>query len=154
MSEKKFVTYLEFGAVGDGKTNDFEAIKKAHDYANEHNLPVKIEGDNTYYIGDVEIDGKAEIAIIKTDVDWGNAKFVIDDNIYPLDGINAHGKHYMHIFKVESDYEMTTVTDREILDRIVKEGFNKKTTKINLGLGYPAMIIPHNNDETVYRPRI
>ena len=93
MNEKKFVTYLEFGAKGDGKTNDFAAIKAAHDYANKHNIPVKIEGDNTYYIGDVEIDGKAEIAIIKTDVDWGNAKFIIDDNVFALDGIGAHGTH-------------------------------------------------------------
>ena len=28
MSNKKFVTYLEFGAVGDGVTNDFAAIKR------------------------------------------------------------------------------------------------------------------------------
>ena len=43
MDENRFVTYLEFGAVGDGKTNDFAAIKRAHDYANENNIPVKIE---------------------------------------------------------------------------------------------------------------
>ena len=151
MNEKNFVTYLEFGAAGDGKTNDFAAIKKAHDYANEHNVPVKIEGEHTYYIGDVEVDGKPEIAIIKTDVDWGNSKFIIDDNVFPLDEINVHKKHYMHIFKVDSDYEMTVIDDRALLDKIVSEGFNKKTTKVNLGLGYPAMIIPHNTKEKVYR---
>ena len=151
MSDKKFVTYLEFGAKGDGKTNDFAAIKAAHDYANEHGIPVKIEGDNTYYIGDVEIDGKPEIAIIKTDVDWGNAKFIIDDNVFALDGINVHGKHYMHIFKVDSDYEMTVIEDRALLDKVVSEGFNKKTVKVNLNLGYPAMIIPHNSKEKVYK---
>ena len=151
MSNKKFVTYLEFGAVGDGVTNDFAAIKKAHDYANEHNIPVKIEGDNTYYIGDVEIDGTPEVVVVKTDVDWGNATFIIDDNVFPLSGISAHGKHYMHIFEVRSEYEPFKITDREILDRIVAEGFNKKTTKINLGLGYPVMIVTDNPKQRVYK---
>ena len=151
MSEKEFVTYLEFGAKGDGKTNDFAAIKAAHDYANEHGIPVKIEGDNTYYIGDVEIDGKPEIAIIKTDVDWGNAKFIIDDNVFALDGINVHGKHYMHIFEVQPETEPVKIVDREILDRIIAEGFNTKTKKINLGLGYPVMLFTNNPKQLVYR---
>ncbi len=29
------IRYEDFGAVGDGKTNDFSAIKRAHDAANE-----------------------------------------------------------------------------------------------------------------------
>ena len=39
--EKNAVFYKDFGAVGDGVTDDFHAIKAAHDYANEHKLPVK-----------------------------------------------------------------------------------------------------------------
>ena len=39
--DKKFVYYSDFGAVGDGVTNDFEAIREAHIYANENHLPVK-----------------------------------------------------------------------------------------------------------------
>ena len=35
MSEKNFVTYLDFGAKGDGVTDDFGAIVAAHEYANE-----------------------------------------------------------------------------------------------------------------------
>ena len=151
MSEKKFVTYLEFGAVGDGKTNDYYAIKRAHEYANENNIPVKLSGDYTYYIGDTEIDGKGTTITVKTDVDWGGSKFIIDDNVFPLDGITTLNKHYMHIFKVESDYEMSVIDDREILDRLVREGFDTKTVKISLALGYPAMIIPHNAREKVYR---
>ena len=50
MSDKKYVTYEEFGAVGDGVTEDFEAIKKAHDYANKEGLPVKAREGATYYI--------------------------------------------------------------------------------------------------------
>lgn len=35
-----FITYEAFGAVGDGKTDDFEAIVKTHEYANANGLSV------------------------------------------------------------------------------------------------------------------
>ena len=52
--ETKVVRYRDFGAKGDGKTNDFAAILKAHRYANEHNLPVRADDDATYFIGEAE----------------------------------------------------------------------------------------------------
>ena len=36
----QFVNYEQFGAVGDGVADDAEAIRKAHNYANEHGLKV------------------------------------------------------------------------------------------------------------------
>ena len=69
-----FVTYEEFGAVGDGKTDDHKAIVAAHAAANERGLPVRAGDGKTYYIG-----GGAKAAVVKTDVDFGTAKFVIDD---------------------------------------------------------------------------
>ena len=78
-----FVRYKEFGAVGDGKTDDHQAIIAAHDYANEHNLPVRADDDATYYIGDTYAT-----ATIKTDVDFGKAKFIIDDSKIPVDRRN------------------------------------------------------------------
>lgn len=69
-----FVTYEQFGAVGDGKTDDQKAIVAAHKAANEKGLPIRAGDGKTYYIGK-----GATIAIIKTDVDFGTAKFVIDD---------------------------------------------------------------------------
>ena len=68
------VRYAKFGAVGDGVTDDLEAIVKAHEFANNHGLPVKADEGATYYIG-----GKDKTAVIQTDTDWGTAKFVIDD---------------------------------------------------------------------------
>ena len=38
MSTKAYVSYKEFGAVGDGVTNDFAAIRAAHAYANENGI--------------------------------------------------------------------------------------------------------------------
>ena len=52
---KKYVTYEEFGAVGDGVHDDFAAICKAHDYANENGLPVKANDNATYYISLVKL---------------------------------------------------------------------------------------------------
>ena len=37
----KYVTYEEFGAKGDGVTDDFFPIKATHDYANQKGLTVK-----------------------------------------------------------------------------------------------------------------
>ena len=72
--EKKFVTYEEFGAIGDGIHDDICAIARCHEYANVHGLPVHACQDAHYYIG-----GKAVTARIKTDTYWGSARFTIDD---------------------------------------------------------------------------
>lgn len=69
-----YVQYEDFGAVGDGVTDDMEAICAAHDYANSHNLPVKSRPDAEYYIG-----SRALTAIIETDTDWSTTRFIIDD---------------------------------------------------------------------------
>lgn len=72
--QKDYVTYEDYGAVGDGKHDDQAAIIAAHAAANKAGLPVRAADDKTYYIG----GGKA-LAIIKTDTDWGTARFIIDD---------------------------------------------------------------------------
>jgi hypothetical protein len=68
------VRYRDFGAKGDGKTDDIDAIVKAHAFANEHGLPVKADDEATYFIS-----GKNRTAVIQTDTDFGTAAFVIDD---------------------------------------------------------------------------
>ena len=73
-AKPKYVTYEKFGAKGDGKTDDLEAIVAAHEWANEKGLPVKAKDGRTYYIGRA-----AKTAVIKTDTYWGKAKFIIDD---------------------------------------------------------------------------
>lgn len=68
------ITYEEFGAVGDGVTDDLPAICRAHDYANERGLPVKSKPDATYHLG-----RRALTAKIATDTDWSTSRFTIDD---------------------------------------------------------------------------
>ena len=69
-----FVRYSDFGASGDGKTDDIDAIAATHAFANLHNLLVKANQGATYYIG-----GKPRTVVIRTDTDFGTAAFIIDD---------------------------------------------------------------------------
>ena len=69
-----FVSYSNFGARGDGKTDDIDAIAATHAFANQNNLPVKADKEATYYIS-----GKNRTAVIQTDTDFGTANFIIDD---------------------------------------------------------------------------
>lgn len=69
------VRYEEFGAAGDGVTDDKAAILAAHQKANEYGLPVRAADDATYYIG-----GERTVIPIRTDVDFGTARFIIDDS--------------------------------------------------------------------------
>ncbi len=68
------VYYSNFGAKGDGKTDDMDAIAATHAFANQHGLFVKADEGATYYIG-----GKERMAVIQTDTDFGQAAFIIDD---------------------------------------------------------------------------
>jgi len=69
-----YVTYEDFGAVGDGKADDFEAIVKTHEHANANDLSVFANETATYYIS-----GASKTAYIKTNTDWSTARFIIDD---------------------------------------------------------------------------
>ncbi len=88
--EVRAVRYEDFGARGDGKTNDIMAIVEAHAHANRRWLPVRADDDATYYIG-----GSDETAIIRTDTDFGKAAFIIDDT--EVENRRAH------VFSVESE---------------------------------------------------
>lgn len=71
---KGVVCYSDFGAKGDGKTDDVDAIAVTHAFANLHGLPVKADKEASYYIS-----GKKRIVSIQTDTDFGTAAFIIDD---------------------------------------------------------------------------
>lgn len=148
MKQNNFVSYSDFGAVGDGKTNDFWALRKAHAYANENGLPVMAERDKTYLITDTEDEsGTARFIAIGTDTDWNDCTIIIDDTDIgfeegPLKNYNRS------IFRVDSPIPKIKIEDEETLSKI---GALKKTdTKINLKLGYSAMLVIYNSDHRVY----
>ena len=70
----EFITYEQFGAIGNGVADDMPAIIRAHEEANKLNLPVRAKEGATYYIAPI-----GRTAIVQTSTDWTGAKFVIDD---------------------------------------------------------------------------
>lgn len=92
-----YVKYEDFGAKGDGKTDDLEAIVKTHEYANANNLSVFADECATYYIG-----GKAKTAVIKTDTDWSTARFIIDDT-----NVEKIGSWIFNVAPSEGSYSIT-----------------------------------------------
>ena len=94
-----YVTYEEFGAVGDGKTDDLGAIIKTHEYANENDMSVFANETATYYIG-----GANKTAQIKTNTDWSTARFIIDDTT--VESINSW------VFQVAPSKGGINITDK------------------------------------------
>ena len=88
MSEQ-WLSYEDFGAIGDGVADDLPAIVKTHEAANAQGAGVRARPDACYHLG-----RQALTAIIATNTDWNTARFTIDDS--DVDD------HKQHIFSVES----------------------------------------------------
>ncbi len=146
---ENYVSYRDFGAVGNGIANDFFAIKAAHEYANEKRLPVRAEAGKCYRITETELDGKAEVIVIKTDTDWCGAEIVIDDTELTYEEGNGKA-HNSPIFRVES-YHPSVLLEKEYIDKInAAGGLTKNSRKIETGLGYPAMLILRDETTNVF----
>ena len=145
-----FVTYEEFGATSGDKVNDFEAIYKAHKFANEGGQKVIISGSPKYYISYAKVGNSYETIPIETDTDWGNASFTIDDSIFTISN-SEHQKSYgKHIFTVQSSTNSITLTKKDLPENIqLLIGMDK----IDLALGYDALIVPTYSGHKIYRRR-
>lgn len=93
------VYYSEFGAKGDGKTNDMQAIIDAHAYANLYNLPVKADEGATYYISEASAGAQ-----IMTNTDWTGANFIIDDSGV---GIDTRGVCIFNVVPSKNSYKLS-----------------------------------------------
>ncbi len=99
-----FVKYSDFGAKGDGVSDDYAAIATAHNFANEHGLDVFADDGATYYIHVFE-----EPIIIKTNTNFTGAKFILDDR-----GSEVFMHHSSPLFLVERDTAPTVYGKEEI----------------------------------------
>lgn len=121
----KFVNYEAFGAIGDGVTDDMEAICAAHAYANLHGLPVKTNPEATYYIG-----SKAVTAQIETDVEWSTSRFIIDDTV-----VENNKLHCFHVKSVHEPFELKLqllTRDQQKLDVTLEDDCYVNVTNDNM----------------------
>ncbi len=141
---KNKVFYSDFGAKGDGVTNDFFAIKAAHEKANEIGAKVFGEAGKTYYIGKTG----GESITVKTDTDFCGASIIIDDrNIAPEDA-----ERCASIFTIASEYEHTgydkSSEEVKALGKICP--IDLSTKELPIKPGYPAMALLYNEGKKVY----
>jgi hypothetical protein len=117
------VHYRDFGAVGDGRTDDFDALIAAHRHANQTGLPVRAQDGATYYIG-----AGNRTAEIRTDTDFGTAAFIIDDRQVTLEHRKAP------VFKVASDLPPLTLKN--------VPAFRKDQRRIEVRLPARSLVVP------------
>jgi len=125
-----YITYEDYGAVGDGVTDDFGAVIAAHNAANAQGLPVRANGNATYYIG-----GGPGTAVIKTDTGWGGAKFIIDDTNL------ADADVWRYVFQVASRHAALPITTVSSLQK----------GQANLGVTLPLACVVIVTDNTTRR---
>ena len=141
------VRYEDFGAKGNGTTNDFAAIKAAHDYANAGGQKVLGKASATYYISETLINNIAKTIEIKTDVDWQGATIIIDDtNMSPL--ASNKSQYSTPIFTIAQPTKGVELKGSQV--SAFKDGIGPDTKKFDLGLGYPAMLVIYNDNHRVY----
>ncbi len=152
------VCYDDFGAVGDGVTDDYKALYDTHVFANACGQKVVASPEKTYYLFDSSLGTDAAKPIpVRTDVDWQGATIIIDDtDISTMPDTPYQHLARKNIFEILPDeaHASLEIHDRETLDRIVKEGLRPGTTHINLkidGWDGPMMIIPWNSKHKVFR---
>lgn len=124
------LTYSSYGAVGDGVTDDFAAIRAAHAYANANGLTVYADEGKKYYLGQ-----HTEGIVIKTDTVWGDAEFIIDDrNIAPTDEVRA--KCVFYLGADAPSYKVETVT-------------SLKAGQTNVGVKFDTPVLLYLTDASV-----
>lgn len=136
--KRGWVRYSDFGARGDGKTDDIDAIAAAHAFANQQGLAVKADDGVTYYIS-----GKERTAVIRTNTDFGTAAFIIDDTevqnrnasiflvssslqSFPLKGISSLKRNQEKIGTALPGPCLITVTDSNV-KRYIRFGLNQNS---------------------------
>ena len=152
------VYYEDFGACGDGVTDDFKAFYDTHVFANGGGQTVEAAPGRTYYLCDSKMGGTSPKSIpIRTNVNWNGATVIIDDTATVT--LQTHENYLsskIPVFEVlpDEEHEMVEITARATLNAIVKAGLKPGTTEIDLGLedwDGPVMIVPRNSKHRVFR---
>jgi hypothetical protein len=134
----EYVTYADFGAVGDGKTDDFAAIIATHEYANKNNVRVRASRDAVYYIGYSAYSSRS--AIIQTSTNWLNARFIIDDRDIPVELCTVW------VFRVTSAYETVDLSSQITT-------LSRNQEQIDISLERDALVFVRDNTTRLRRKR-
>lgn len=121
------VFYSDFSVKQSENECCIDALIEAHNYANEKGYKVFADCDAKYYISSI---GKT--VVVKTDVEWGNAKFIIDDSAVTVE------ERLDWIFTISPTAEKYTVKTINKLDKNAK--------KIDLALSEKSLVV--FNDST------
>ena len=149
---ENMVTYEQFGAMGDGNTDDFAAMKAAHEYANEHGLPVHATEGKAYYIGN-STDGKS--IVIKTDTYWHGAKIIFDDSgiiVHKVCGCKDCKARRAAIFSIEPSTPKADVLEAVKSNLPIRSAFDGEgTIKLeNWPLDYDALVHIKSDERKVF----
>ena len=148
------IYYSDFGAKGDGVTDDFGAIYETHNFANQVGKTVKADSEDTYRICDNRMGGNTTLQIVvRTNVDWCGAKFIIDDSPFTAQNYGNYNKHVFTVLP-NADNDVLTIKDSAILNKVLESGINPNTTNIKIdipGWDGPLMIVPNNNSHYISR---
>ena len=159
------IYYKDFGAHGDGYTDDFEEILAAHEYANKWGHTVNADKNATYYFG-TEYQNKLVAIPIKTNVNWTGANFIIDDSVVHVQR-NQHADadgdkkcdhcgrslsepcsarwdswHKISLFQVLPEHEEFNASAYFTNVTLIKD----ESTNIGWAPGYDALVRIYNNN--------
>ena len=149
------IYYSQYGADVTGTVNSFEAIVRTHEAANQYGHIVNADKDATYRI----ISTKGVSAQIRTQTNWGNAKFIIDDSWLEVKDSADRGNHIFTVpapANVEKYYSPNADAAEGTVERLIADinaqgGLNAATFKnLDLGLGRRAMVKIINSEHKNY----
>ena len=128
----KTIKYSDYGAVGDGVTDDYAAIKLAHDEANKYGYWVEGDANATYYIGAKGLPS----VVVQTPTDWKGAKFIIDDHEITA---SNHASADKPIFKVTPSLTKLNITTTDV------PSLEKGAANLGYAPGVDCLVFVHYN---------
>lgn len=134
------ISYFDTGAVGDGVTDDFSAIKKAHNLAGKYGLAIDACGERRGENIIFNLGAHPDTIRITTDVDWTGAQFIIDDTTY---GVYSAVRS-ADIFTVESTLTVGTPLKGKLTS------LAKGATNIGFTLDQKYVMIIYNSEVKQY----
>ena len=157
------VYYSDFGAKGDGETDDFFAIQACHEYANKWGNTVHANEGKTYYIGN-KTNG-AQVTV-KTDTYMHGANFIVDDHEIEIHynkatqcnkEVNGECSECLTrgaaIFFFDNDIDDVNVKEALQQNLPIMGGFGESdnTTKFeNWPLDYDALVVFGSSERKIY----